>query len=125
MSEIRATTISDTAGTGPITLTGQAAVKAYVSFDNASTATIEESLNVSSINDLATGETQVNLSNNMSSSEYCIVASAGRTSYTGQPAGQWMYAPTSSKWQHETMPNDGSSYQDCDNNYSAAFGDLA
>ena len=124
MSEIRATTISDSAGTGPITLTKQAAVRAYVSFDNASTATIEESLNIASITDLAAGETQVNLSNNMSSSEYCIVASAGRTTSGGSPGMQWMYAPTASKWQHETMSN-SSTYMDADNNYSAAFGDLA
>jgi hypothetical protein len=124
LSEIRATTISDAAGTGPITLTGQAAVRAYISFDNATTATIEESLNIASITDQAAGETQVNLSNNMSSSEYCIVASAGRTTSGGSPAAQWMYEPTASKWQHETMAN-GGSYIDADNNYSAAFGDLA
>ncbi len=34
MSEIRATTISDAAGTGPITLTKQSAAKAWVSYNN-------------------------------------------------------------------------------------------
>ena len=124
MSEIRVTTVSDTAGTGPVTLTKQEAVKAYVSFDNVSTATIEASLNVSSITDAAVGETQVNLASNMSSATYCITACAGRTTSGGSPAAQWIYGPTASKWQHETMAN-GGSYMDADNNYSAALGDLA
>ena len=33
MSEIRATTISNAAGTGPITMTGQYAAKAWVNFN--------------------------------------------------------------------------------------------
>jgi len=124
LSDIRVDTISAANGTDPVTLTKQSAAKAWVSFDNASTATIEESLNVSSITDMSAGETQVNLTNNMSSATYCITACAGRTTSGGSPAAQWIYEPTASKWQHETMAN-GGSYMDADNNYSAALGDLA
>jgi len=124
LSDIRATTISALNGTDPITLTKQSAAKAWVSFDNASTATIEESLNISSIVDFAAGETQVNLTNSMSSANYCITASAGRTSSGGSPGAQWMYGVLAIRWQHETMSN-GGAYMDADHNYSAALGDLA
>ena len=55
MSEIRATTISDAAGTGPITLTKQSAAKAWVNLNGEGTIAIRNSLNTSSIIDLNTG----------------------------------------------------------------------
>ena len=60
MSEIRATTISDLAGTGPATLTGQYAAKAWVNFDGTGTVAIRQSGNVSSITDNNTGDYTVN-----------------------------------------------------------------
>ena len=57
MSEIRATTISDSAGTGPITLTKQSAAKAWLLF-NGSSNTIDASLNTSSVIDLSAGNYQ-------------------------------------------------------------------
>jgi hypothetical protein len=55
MSEIRATTISNAAGTGPITMTGQYAAKAWVNFNGTGTVAIRESGNVSSITDGGVG----------------------------------------------------------------------
>lgn len=118
------TDVVETSSGGATTLTKQSAAKAWVSFDNVSTATIEESFNISSIADMAAGETQVNLTNSMSSANYCITASAGRTSSGGSPGAQWIYGAIASRWQHETMSN-GGSYMDADNNYSSALGDLA
>ena len=69
MSEIRATTISDAAGTGPITLTGQSAAKVYVNFDG-DPVTIRESFNVGSITDNGTGDYTVNYTNAMGSVNY-------------------------------------------------------
>ena len=63
MSEIRATTISDSAGTGPITLTGQSAAKAWVNFNGTGTVAIRQSNNVSSITDDGTGSYTVNFTN--------------------------------------------------------------
>jgi len=54
MSEIRATTISDAAGTGPITLTGQSAAKAWVNYHMVLN-TVGDSFNVSSVTDDGTG----------------------------------------------------------------------
>ena len=76
MSEIRATTISDAAGTGPITLTGQSAAKAWSNFDQFYTNTLRDSFNVSSAVDDAQGESLINLSNSMSNSSYVTVNSA-------------------------------------------------
>ena len=54
MSNIRATTISDETGNGPIALTKQIATKAYSEQDNTG-VTINQSLNQSSITDSSTG----------------------------------------------------------------------
>ena len=66
MSEIRANTISDAAGTGPVTLTGQSAAKAYACFNGTSTPFFHVSFNCSSLTDLGTGEYNVNFTNSMS-----------------------------------------------------------
>jgi|SaaInlV_120m_DNA_3_1039746.scaffolds.fasta_scaffold44058_2 hypothetical protein len=76
MSEIRATTISDAAGTGPITLTGQSAAKAWVNFNSITTVSIRESLNVASLTDVGVGDTAVNLSNSMATIDYSVLVTS-------------------------------------------------
>jgi len=66
LSEIRATTISDAAGTGPITLTGQNAAKAYL-WHTFST-TIQNSFNISSVGDLGAGIASTSLTSAMDTS---------------------------------------------------------
>ena len=61
MSEIRATTISDETGNGPIALTKQSAAKTFAFF-NQQTLTIGGSLNISSSTDTATGSFTLNFS---------------------------------------------------------------
>ena len=53
MSEIRVTTVSDTAGTGPVTLTKQSAAKAWL--EASSSASLNNSYNISSGTDNGTG----------------------------------------------------------------------
>jgi len=60
MSEIRAATVSNLAGTGPVTLTGQYAAKAWVNFNGTGTVAIGASGNVSSITDNGTGLYTIN-----------------------------------------------------------------
>jgi hypothetical protein len=55
LSEIRATTISDSAGTGPITLTKQSAAKAWINYKQAATFDIRDSINISSVSDEGSG----------------------------------------------------------------------
>ena len=71
MSEIRATTISDAAGTGPITLTGQSAAKAWARYDGFTPA-LNESFNVSSLTDDATGDQTLTFVNSMSSTNFAF-----------------------------------------------------
>ena len=66
MSEIRVTTVSDTAGTGPVTLTKQSAAKAWVNFNGTGTIAARDSFNVASLTDSSTGNYSVNFSNNFS-----------------------------------------------------------
>jgi len=65
LSEIRVTTVSDTAGTGPVTLTKQHAAKAWA--DIASAGSLDDSFNVSSLGDDGTGDRSINLSSAMGS----------------------------------------------------------
>ena len=82
MSEIRATTISDAAGTGPITLTGQSAAKAWVNFNGTGTVAIRNSLNLSSITDYGAGTYGPNYANNFSAADYAaVVAMEGAGGY--------------------------------------------
>ena len=71
MSEIRTATISDLAGTGPATLTGQYAAKAWGGITYSSgTPSVQQSGNVSSLTDVAVGRLLVNFTNNMSATNY-------------------------------------------------------
>lgn len=78
MSEIRATTISDLAGTGPATLTGQYAAKAWVNFNGQGTVAIRASGNVSSITDNGTGNYTVNFTTAFSDTSYAGVTGLQR-----------------------------------------------
>jgi hypothetical protein len=84
LSEIRATTISDAAGTGPATLTGQYAAKAWVNFNGSGTVAIRESGNVSSITDNGTGDYTVNFGSAFADANYCVASILG---YTGANSG--------------------------------------
>ncbi len=71
MSEIRVTTVSDTAGTGPVTLTKQSAAKAWASvYYSSGTPTASASFNISSLSDNGTGDYSANFTSNMDSSNY-------------------------------------------------------
>tara|TARA_R100000329_G_scaffold117331_1_gene96560 strand:+ start:455 stop:853 length:399 start_codon:yes stop_codon:yes gene_type:complete len=73
LSEIRATTISNAAGTGPITLTKQEGVKARCVYA-LNTPALTDSFNCSSLTDRATGRASVNLTSSMSNATYSLVA---------------------------------------------------
>jgi len=77
MSEIRATTISDAAGTGPITLTAQAAAKAWCNWNGQSTVSIRDSLNVSSLTDRGTGKYTTSWSSVFGDLDYSVATATG------------------------------------------------
>ena len=80
MSEIRANTVSDAAGTGPATLTGQYAAKAWVNMNGTGTIAIRDSQNVSSITDRNVGLYSATFTNNMSDGNYQLSVTGGGTS---------------------------------------------
>ena len=126
MSEIRATTISDAAGTGPITLTGQSAAKAWVNFNGTGTAAISDSLNMSSLTDNGTGDYTLTYSNSLTGVFSNIIA----CSQSGRSITQRAMAydsTTASSFIMGTYIDSGSSQTAYDNssNDAAVFGDLA
>ena len=69
MSEMRANTISATNGTDPATLTGQAALRAWVNWSQVDHAA-DDSLNVSSLTDSGVGISTAHFTNSFSNAEY-------------------------------------------------------
>ena len=83
MSEIRATTISDAAGTGPIALTGQYAPKAWVNFNGIGTIAIRDSENVSSVTDNGLGDYTTNFTTALTDANYVAAGMEFETGSTG------------------------------------------
>ena len=89
MSDIRANTISDTSGNGPINLTGQSAAKAWVNFNGgAATAApdltgVRGSFNVSGLVDNAVGNYTINFTNNLASGNFAWSGGASELSIVG------------------------------------------
>jgi len=75
LSDIRANTISDAAGTGPIDLYKQSAAKAWVNFNGTGTAAIRQSGNVSSLTDSGTGLHIINFTSSMGNDGYSVTNS--------------------------------------------------
>ena len=96
MSEIRATTISDETGNGPIALTKQSAAKSWVNFNGTGTIAIRDSLNVSSLTDNSTANYYVNFANNMASEAYHV-----SNSTAGNGTDVWGFANTSTAGSYE------------------------
>ena len=69
MSEIRATTISDETGNGPIALTKQHAAKVWCNW-NGSTAAIRDSFGVSTLTDNGSGDFTFAYTNSFASANY-------------------------------------------------------
>ena len=88
MSEIRANTVSDAAGTGPATLTGQSAAKAWVNFNGSGTIAARDSFNVSSLTDNDMGYYTVSSTNAFNNSNYSPSVTSNRETSTNYPITQ-------------------------------------
>lgn len=84
MSEIRANTLSDAAGTGPATLTKQSAAKAWVHGEN--DASLLNSFNISSSTDNGTGDYSYTFTNAFSGANYSACAIVRISSPTARTA---------------------------------------
>lgn len=83
MSDLRVNTISDAAGTGPVTLTKQSAAKAWVNFDGTGTIAARNSANVSSLTDNGTGDYSANFTNAFAAADYVAFSGNGDSSSGG------------------------------------------
>ena len=126
MSEIRATTISDAAGTGPITLTGQSAAKAFIRYDSNGGNTINISFNVSSVTDNGTGHQTTNFTNAMSGA-FTVVTGANDVDASGSLYNLSPHTYASTNVQCDSWKQTGSATSQVDINRSmlTVFGDLA
>ena len=86
MSEIRVTTVSDTAGTGPVTLTKQHAAKVWVNFNGGGTIATRDSFNVASLTDDAAGRYTVNISSNMANDDFSALNYTSGSTASSQTA---------------------------------------
>jgi len=131
LSEIRATTISDAAGTGPVTLTKQSAAKAWLNYNHPSNL-VRESFNVSSVTDNATGHLTKNYTNNMSSNDHVVSVSGYETGgtgpasdrFTGMARGPSRLLASASQY-YAGDYNSPTTARDQNVVVTAAFGDLA
>jgi len=126
LSEIRATTISDAAGTGPITLTGQVSAKIWAAVETVTTTTLHDSFNISSITDTATGSTTYSYTNAMSDQYYSLTGSCTNSNnFLGiQHATETAGLPAASTCGVTSRNHDGST-EDVSRQYIIAVGDLA
>ena len=121
MSEIRATTISDLAGTGPATLTGQSAAKAWVNLNGTGTIAVRDSFNVASLTDNGTGNYTVTFSNAFGAADYASVASGNNALSLQYP----FQASNSSASAFQIGAYNGSTFADMANVHGTIHGDLA
>ena len=77
MSEIRATTISDETGNGPIALTKQSAAKAFINYTESGSFSVAKSFNVASEVDNGNGDISYTLTSAMSDANYITSGEAG------------------------------------------------
>lgn len=124
MSTLKVTTISDTSGTGPVTLTKQSAAKAFAQFAGDGTAQINESFGMSSLSDTGAGLYVLTVSSAMSSSDYTVVLHGISDASYPAHVGSYDTARTTTTFPVNSS-NSGSAWQDVSTLDAVIFGDLA
>ena len=127
MSDIRANTISDAAGTGPIDLYKQSAAKAWANYDTTGTTEFRDSFNFSSLTDNNTGDTTLNVTNSFSNGNYTVAMMGGRAGATGSFFARYndnLTVPTASSFRVQLIDFDGNG-TDGDRITMSCHGDLA
>ena len=129
MSTLKVTTIQDTSGGNVSTSEqiNQGRAKAWISFDGEGTIAINDSFNISSIADNATGEYTVTLSTAMSNANYSIVlgckSKLSNRNTVANAGGTSENDPTTTAFQIVTMGSTNNSMTDGAFVFAAVFGD--
>ena len=131
MSEVKTNKLTGTSTAGSILVTGegnstttnlqQGLAKAWFHF-NMSAATLQDSLNASSITDSATGTFLMNLSSALSSSEYATLSASGDNA-THNASADTNQPRSSSQYSHNHWENNANA--DIANVSNSVLGDLA
>ena len=129
MSTLKVTTIQDTSGGNASTSEqiNQGRAKAWISFDGEGTIAINDSFNISSIADNATGEYTVTLSTAMSNANYSVVLGCksrlSNRNTVANAGGTSENDPTTTAFQIVTMGSTNNSMTDGAFVFAAVFGD--
>lgn len=118
MSTISVSNIKKTGETASRDVSGVAA--AWVNFNGTGTVAIRDSMNVSSLTDVGTGNYSVNLSNNMVNSNYVGHANVDSADIIGNPD-----VLSASSWTMRSYYPHGTTYYDPNYAWSSIHGDLA
>ena len=125
MSEIRVTTISDTAGTGPVTLTKQHATKSWMTITGDGSA-IDDGFNTSSLSDNGTGDFTQNYTNAFGNVHYSWCAQQETTFSSSAVVISHVHSgKTTSATQFITFQTVAGSNTDTEENCTQVHGDLA
>ena len=126
-SELRVTTLSNATGDGPAALTGQAAAKAWVKYNQA-TPGIDNSLNVSSVADTATAIYTISYTSNWANINYISVSGGsfnGADTAGGSGFGPRHQTPTTSSLVVTSSYGQTGTAVDWASNETSHNGDLA
>jgi len=126
MSELRADTITGSDGTSPVTLTKQAAAKAWNCFDGTGTISLRDSLNTASLTDNGTANYDTNFTNSFANDDYAFVATNCNQGGTNNQivAGTTATSKTTGEFGIRTQ-NYAGTFSDVNDNMTAVHGDLA
>ena len=118
-------TIQDTAGsTVASTYVTNGVAKAWARFDTSTTTVLNDGFNVSTLTDLGTGNTQINLTNSMANTNYAVLGLCQYQNNTGQTIMEGPSDIATGTYELYTKSN-GNSVFDADFNSTAVYGDLA
>jgi len=125
-SVLNVDTIAAKDGTSPVALTKQTAIKAYANADCTGTVNLRDSLGMSSITDVETGNFNMTVTNSFDTVSFGMVAMGGNnnTSLNAIMQPYSFVAPTSSVVRHQSSRVDGA-VLDPEQLHVAYMGDLA
>ena len=113
-----------TAGSIATNYVVEGSAKAWARFDTSTTTVLNDGLNVSTLTDLGTGNTQINLTNSMGNTTYAVLGLCQYQSNAGQTIMEGPSDIATGSYEVYTKTNSNSPF-DADFNSTAVHGDLA
>jgi len=129
MSTVHCNTVQTSSG-GPVTLTKQMSLRAWVNFNGTGTIAARDSLNLSSLTDNGTGEYTITYSSAWSAVDYAFTGCTGQTSGGSRTTGgitfdDFSASVTTTSHRILSRKKDDATNHDCANEHCHVVGDLA